>query len=242
VYLVLTVFNVWIIATHDWARAIEEWNQVPTFHDDVSIAKWFFWIQTGWYLHSLIESLWVDAFRADFVVMLMHHFLAGFLVWGAWAGGNHRVGILITVEQDISDVVLYIAKIWDKFTSDVITGKALPGTEFQHTAGLLIVAVTWVILRYGVLGYILYAIYIHVRLTEWWRKVLFCFLMSIWLMQIMWGIGLFKMVFDQLTKGYFIDIFHDQKEKGSDIGAEAGAKNEKKSKKRRNEEKDDKRE
>ena len=56
-------------------------------------------LQVAWYVHGFFESLIVDKFRSDFIIMLVHHVLSSVLLLGAYWGNAHRVAILVCVEQ-----------------------------------------------------------------------------------------------------------------------------------------------
>jgi len=114
------------------------WVDYPHSGTEKQFAKLFMMAQVAWYVHGFFESLIVDKGRSDFLVMLIHHVLSSMLLLGAFWVGAHRVAILVCVEQDLSDILMYISKMVQKSTAVKWTqNKAL------HTFLLMQLTVAW---------------------------------------------------------------------------------------------------
>jgi hypothetical protein len=114
------------------------WVDYPHSGTEKQFAKLFMMAQVAWYVHGFFESLIVDKGRSDFLVMLIHHVLSSMLLLGAFWVGAHRVAILVCVEQDLSDILMYISKMVQKSTAVKWTqNKSL------HTFLLMQLTVAW---------------------------------------------------------------------------------------------------
>eukprot|EP01006_Ploeotia_vitrea_P021568 TRINITY_DN53968_c0_g1_i1.p1 TRINITY_DN53968_c0_g1~~TRINITY_DN53968_c0_g1_i1.p1 ORF type:complete len:242 (+),score=5.34 TRINITY_DN53968_c0_g1_i1:573-1298(+) len=166
--------------------------------------------QTAWYIHGLIETIWIETSRKDFGMMLGHHIISVVLTYGAYLWSVHRIGLLVTAEQDIGDIMLYMAKIYQKLFSDINKQQPLPGQEVNHTLWLSATGVVWFLTRNVSLASICWGIWTYCSLHEAWRWLLFIFLDLLLVMQIVWGGGLYYMCYTQFTAGHFHDMWHDR--------------------------------
>ncbi|KAJ6664360.1 hypothetical protein lerEdw1_008579, partial [Lerista edwardsae] len=84
-----------------WKKGME----VPL---DIALA---YLIQSSFYAHSIYATLYMDAWRKDSVVMLVHHFVTLTLIAFSYMFRYHNVGILVLFLHDISDVQLEFTKL-----------------------------------------------------------------------------------------------------------------------------------
>nr|KAF6401530.1 hypothetical protein HJG63_009594 [Rousettus aegyptiacus] len=85
----------------DWTPGME----VP---QDIAAA---YLLQGSFYGHSIYATLYMDAWRKDSVVMLVHHVVTLVLIVSSYAFRYHNVGILVLFLHDISDVQLEFTKL-----------------------------------------------------------------------------------------------------------------------------------
>lgn len=92
-----------------------------------------YYVECGFYLHSIYATLYMDEKRKDFVVMLIHHVLTLVLItvsystrWAYWTtdtcqqvtrgqravsiSSYHKVGILVIFVHDVTDILLEMTK------------------------------------------------------------------------------------------------------------------------------------
>lgn len=84
----------------DWASGMH----VPF---DIKI---MYFVQCGFYLHSIYGTLYMDYKRKDFYAMLIHHVLTMTLIFVSYATRYHKVGLLVLFVHDITDIWLELAK------------------------------------------------------------------------------------------------------------------------------------
>lgn len=72
--------------------------------------KFIYFIQSGFYVHSVYATLYMDEKRKDFFVMLIHHFLTITLIVVSYATRYHKSGIMILFVHDITDIILEFTK------------------------------------------------------------------------------------------------------------------------------------
>lgn len=90
-----------------------EWSGVFT--------QLYYGMAIGYYLQAAVTSVTIDTVRKDRWVMFSHHFITIILLGGSAYTGRFRIGLLVLLTHDISDVFLYAAKVlhyakssWDR--------------------------------------------------------------------------------------------------------------------------------
>uniref|UniRef100_A0A671SHE6 Ceramide synthase 1-like n=1 Tax=Sinocyclocheilus anshuiensis TaxID=1608454 RepID=A0A671SHE6_9TELE len=86
---------------YDWKSGMS----VPT---DITIA---YLIQGSFYGHSIYATIYMDAWRKDSLVMVVHHFITLALITFSYAFRYHNIGILVLFLHDINDVQLEFTKL-----------------------------------------------------------------------------------------------------------------------------------
>ncbi|KXJ13604.1 ceramide synthase 1 [Exaiptasia diaphana] len=74
-------------------------------------------IQTGFYLHSIYATFFMDKWRKDSIVMILHHVLTICLLAFSFAIRYHNIGVIVLYLHDIADVFLEFTKICVCFKS-----------------------------------------------------------------------------------------------------------------------------
>ncbi|CAF4253937.1 unnamed protein product [Rotaria sp. Silwood2] len=72
--------------------------------------KLMYFIQCGFYLHSVYGTLYMDYKRKDFYVMLLHHVVTMALIFVSYATRYHKIGLLVLYVHDITDIWLELTK------------------------------------------------------------------------------------------------------------------------------------
>lgn len=72
---------------------------------------WMYMIQLGFYVHSLYATVFLDAWRKDSVVMLVHHVLTLVLVSISYSLRYHNIGSLVLFVHDVCDILLEFTKL-----------------------------------------------------------------------------------------------------------------------------------
>ncbi|KAM6395851.1 ceramide synthase 1 [Rhynochetos jubatus] len=86
---------------YDWKKGMD----VPT---DIAIA---YLMQCSFYGHSIYATAYMDTWRKDSVVMLLHHVVTLTLIAFSYAFRYHNVGILVLFLHDVNDVQLEFTKL-----------------------------------------------------------------------------------------------------------------------------------
>ncbi|UJR19075.1 hypothetical protein I4U23_022206 [Adineta vaga] len=73
--------------------------------------KILYFIQCGFYIHSVYATIYLDSKRKDFYIMILHHIITTILIFVSYAIRYHRVGLLVLFCHDIADIWLEITKI-----------------------------------------------------------------------------------------------------------------------------------
>ena len=182
-YVSIYVWEITLLLEAPW---FTNWSSVFQLTDegDSSDLVLLLVIQTFWYIHSLFESLLLDQQRSDYAMMVVHHLLTILLIQGAYNINAHRLALLILVEQDTADVLINICKLLHK--ADV--------NRPTQTALMIILNTAWWITRVLGLGMIIWYCFQY----TFGHYALKSSLILLLVMQVMWGIGLFR-----ITRQYF---------------------------------------
>lgn len=140
----------WTLANAEWdiwdLRAL--WQGYP--HDKLTPGmKLYYLAQLAFWLHMIFVTV-LEKWRKDFVEMMAHHFITSGLVGSSYYFNFTRVGTLILVEQDLADILLPVAKMFNyaKMTS-------------AADAFFALFAVTWIPTRHGIFMCIYYSVLVH---------------------------------------------------------------------------------
>ncbi|XP_029987979.1 ceramide synthase 1 [Sphaeramia orbicularis] len=84
------------------------WKSGMTVPADIAIA---YLIQGSFYGHSIYATVYMDAWRKDSAVMVVHHIITLALISFSYAFRYHNVGILVLFLHDINDIQLEFTKL-----------------------------------------------------------------------------------------------------------------------------------
>lgn len=69
-----------------------------------------YFIECGFYVHSIYATIWMDEKRKDFAVMLIHHVLTLTLIVVSYATKYHKIGLMVLFVHDATDILLEFTK------------------------------------------------------------------------------------------------------------------------------------
>ncbi|XP_076322781.1 ceramide synthase 1-like isoform X2 [Tachypleus tridentatus] len=120
----------------------DNWNINSPIPTDIYI---LYVIQCSFYLHSLYATLFLDTWRKDSVVLLLHHLITLVLVSGSLACRYQNIGILVLLLHDICDVQLEFTKlnVYFKYQG----GQLKRHHEYVANISFFVFAVTWFVSR-----------------------------------------------------------------------------------------------
>ncbi|KAM8962018.1 ceramide synthase 1 [Pelodytes ibericus] len=96
-----TFFNESYSSFHGWKSGLE----VPR---DIALAYLF---QGSFYAHAAYATLYMDAWRKDSIVMILHHVVTFTLITFSYAFRYHNIGILVLFLHDVNDIQLEFTKL-----------------------------------------------------------------------------------------------------------------------------------
>uniref|UniRef100_H3AF80 Ceramide synthase 1 n=1 Tax=Latimeria chalumnae TaxID=7897 RepID=H3AF80_LATCH len=93
---------------HDPPSAFSDWKKGMEVPADIALA---YLVQAGFYGHSIYATVYMDAWRKDSIVMLIHHVITLALIAFSYAFRYHNIGILVLFLHDINDIQLEFTKL-----------------------------------------------------------------------------------------------------------------------------------
>ncbi|XP_047129120.1 ceramide synthase 1 isoform X1 [Hydra vulgaris] len=73
--------------------------------------KYLYLIQSGYYIHSIFATVFMDVWKKDSIAMLYHHVLALTLILFSYSVRYHCIGLIVLYLHDPSDVILEATKL-----------------------------------------------------------------------------------------------------------------------------------
>ncbi|XP_033112360.1 ceramide synthase 1-like [Anneissia japonica] len=102
-------------------------------------------LQASFYVHSVFATLYMDTWRKDSYIMLIHHFLTLSLVGFSYASRYHNIGLLVFFLHDITDVFLENSKLLIYFK--IRRGKKYPINDQLANVGFAGFSLSWFVCR-----------------------------------------------------------------------------------------------
>ncbi|XP_071942549.1 ceramide synthase 1-like [Antedon mediterranea] len=102
-------------------------------------------LQASFYMHSVFATLYMDTWRKDSYMMLIHHFLTLSLIGFSYLSRYHNVGLLVFFLHDITDVFLENSKLLIYFK--IRRGKKYPINDQLANIGFAGFSVSWFVCR-----------------------------------------------------------------------------------------------
>uniref|UniRef100_A0A7S4FKR5 TLC domain-containing protein n=1 Tax=Eutreptiella gymnastica TaxID=73025 RepID=A0A7S4FKR5_9EUGL len=208
-YIILVLWCGVVMWRNSWGFSFTAMSEYPALKDadpDIPLLQWTY---MAWYCHGFVESLLVDTGRSDFLMMVVHHVLSVLMIAGSYSSGGHRVCFMVCFEQDLSDIVTYVAKMVQKVTSDPETQKPINSRAVSiQSVGAIMLSLSWLTCRHITLGIIVWSLVFKIWNDPFtvYMKVM---LSTFWGLQVVWGGYIFKLTYQQVTEGYHFDNYND---------------------------------
>ncbi|XP_064252702.1 ceramide synthase 1 isoform X1 [Passer domesticus] len=93
---------------HDPPSVFYGWQRGMAVPGDIAVA---YLLQGSFYGHSLYATAYMDTWRKDSLVMLLHHLVTLTLLASSYAFRYHNVGVLVLFLHDVNDVQLEFTKL-----------------------------------------------------------------------------------------------------------------------------------
>ncbi|KAL1023284.1 hypothetical protein UPYG_G00038700 [Umbra pygmaea] len=93
---------------HNPPSVFYDWQSGMTVPTDIAFA---YLIQGSFYGHSIYATVYMDAWRKDSTVMVVHHVITLALITFSYAFRFHNIGLLVLFLHDINDIQLEFTKL-----------------------------------------------------------------------------------------------------------------------------------
>ncbi|XP_037539425.1 ceramide synthase 2 [Nematolebias whitei] len=111
-YLFAFLGGIWALYDKPWLYNLKEvWAGFPK-QSMLPSQYWYYLLETGFYL-SLLFSLTFDVKRKDFKEQVIHHIATLTLLSFSWISNFIRIGTLVIIVHDSTDVLLECAKVFN---------------------------------------------------------------------------------------------------------------------------------
>ncbi|XP_053556662.1 ceramide synthase 1 [Bombina bombina] len=107
-YSLYLLFSTEYTFFHEPATSFHGWKAGVEVPIDIAIA---YLIQGSFYAHSIYATLYMDSWRKDSVVMMLHHLVTFTLITFSYAFRYHNIGILVLFLHDFNDIQLEFTKL-----------------------------------------------------------------------------------------------------------------------------------
>ncbi|KAM4808767.1 ceramide synthase 1 [Rhinophrynus dorsalis] len=93
---------------YDPSSTFHGWKSGVKVPGDIALA---YLIQGSFYAHAIYATLYMDAWRKDSIVMILHHLVTFTLISFSYAFRYHNIGILVLFFHDVNDIQLEFTKL-----------------------------------------------------------------------------------------------------------------------------------
>jgi len=126
----------------DPSLAFKNWNVKAKVPLEIYIA---YAVQFSFYIHSIYATLYVDIWRKDSIVMLLHHVVTSLLIGFSYTFRYTNVGVLVLFLHDVTDISLEMTKLMVYYKTK--GGKWETVCDTLSTLGFLSFGFTWFVFR-----------------------------------------------------------------------------------------------
>jgi len=213
-YVAAFTWECFILYPTNWyLETANLWKHLP---QAMSLSFYLFYMyQCGFYLYSLFAVLFLDVRRRDWYQLITHHIVTLYLIIYSWQWGFVRIGLLILILLDTSDIFLEGAKCFNYIGLSAITN-----------ISFVLLVVTFFVCRIVLYPYIcLWSTLFEaeVLIAEqgieygWWEKPLFNgLLIVLYVLQLYWFKMLLKVLFNTIIHGRVRDNREDGPQNNED--------------------------
>ncbi|KAI1705709.1 TLC domain-containing protein [Ditylenchus destructor] len=223
-YIGIVVYGFVVLADRPWLYDLKEcWMNYPQ-HSVDSTLWWYYMLQTAFY-YSLLYSCAFDVRRSDFLEICIHHVVTIGLLSFSWATNFIRVGTLVLLVHDISDIVLEMTKYLR------YSGKS----EAVVNVGFVAFLLSWIATRVFYLPFVLmrsaifeapafiqpdYSLFLSPLQKPFGPRVMIYLLFALLGLHLFWTVLIIKIVCRTLSSGKAEDVREDDEEEENEICTE----------------------
>jgi len=112
-YSMIWPFGVYIACFQEgffWSQD-EAWGSWPNNWTFGPLPRTYYLIQLSFYVHSTLVHFHYETKRSDFWPMFAHHVITSILVWGSYQMEMYRVGMMVLILCDLSDILFENGKM-----------------------------------------------------------------------------------------------------------------------------------
>jgi sphingoid base N-stearoyltransferase len=102
---------------------------------------WIYMINFGYYMHNLYGTAFMDVKRKDTAMLLFHHVLTLFLLEFSFLVKFYRIGTLVLLLHDVSDMLMEFTKINIYFK--LRNNKKYKLNDYLSSVGFICFAISW---------------------------------------------------------------------------------------------------
>ncbi|XP_047128572.1 ceramide synthase 1 [Hydra vulgaris] len=116
------------------------------WHKDMDIPnpiKYLYFLEAGFYFHSIFATVFMDVWKKDSIAMIIHHILANTLIIFSMSTRYHCIGLIVMYLHDPADIALEGSKLVICFNSK----KQSSVLEIISSIGFLIFTWAWFYFR-----------------------------------------------------------------------------------------------
>jgi hypothetical protein len=118
-YTLAFVYGLVILWNESWLTDVKDcWRDYP--HHNLTTPLWWYYILETAFYWSLIFASVFDVKRSDFRELMLHHVVTISLLSISWTINMVRVGTLVLLSHDLSDVLLEVGKM-TRYGKNVMT-------------------------------------------------------------------------------------------------------------------------
>lgn len=196
-YFTLSITGLWTLYNESWPLQSKYfWIGYPN-HPLTLKLKYYYLLQFSYYVEQFLVLLVYHGYRkSDYVELFIHHLVTLTLLLFSYLLNFHRIGLVVLVLHDVSDVFLHIAKAFHYAKAEILK---------SFFFGIF--AIVFFITRLVILPIVIFSIWWEPQeyhdISLYWRQIVFwkIILGTLQVLHVLWFITIFKIVIRSLKSG-----------------------------------------
>uniref|UniRef100_A0A7E4UZF9 TLC domain-containing protein n=1 Tax=Panagrellus redivivus TaxID=6233 RepID=A0A7E4UZF9_PANRE len=214
-YSMLFSYGYFVLSDKSWFADVKNcWIGFP-FHKIENSVWWYYMLETGFYYALFFGSVF-DVKRSDFWQLVLHHVITIMLLSVSWTINFVRIGTLVLICHDISDIILEAGKLVRYYGSP----------SFITNCFFFAFLISWFVTRLGYFPFVLlrsglfeaadliqpdYKI-LNLYQVPHIPRVIILMLLCLLVLHVFWTVIIMKIVIRSITVGEAADVRSESEE------------------------------
>lgn len=179
----------------------------------------------GFYISAIPTTLFIDVWKHDSKILIIHHFVSIFLIVFSFLTKNMNIGVFVFALHNVNDIFVELAKMFSALKHSANDKKTKKKHATICTIFFIVFTISWPITRvYLYFKHIVFGAIMNYQVNKpfYWVYVLLS--TSLWIIHLTWTYLIFEIVFRVLKNRNLDDIKENDDEVNDDVNEKTSKK------------------